>query len=399
MMVTRVVLSLFFVPLCGCVRKYDLRENYKAHIEQVLSGDPSHSGRTMPPADDEGGTLRVGQWALYKCNFGYERLMVVADDALGLWIEFETQTPESRDVRLISLGPTDHDRYQLKMSVERRDLDPPVVTDFRVQTHSRERAELEYFLSRLLPHSDLLAKPRDEEVDVPAGHFSHAVRSETSTGTQWYHSDAPFDGLVMSKMKGYQDCALYAYGDRASSSVILELARSLAISMATPRRPSYFFNLGIGLGWVSGTSHEASSTGTAIHGLLGARASENIDIVVGFSNFGNIDYSPDITQTQELSHVFAGGRLTALRSLFDVYVQVNTGYVELDRLSKLDETKNNLVSRGVYVGGAIGVLVPIGHDWAAVAQFEDGENFLNSGERLRNTVSLTLVLQAYLPLL
>ncbi|GEM_PF-3773190 len=382
------------VLVVGCAGS--AKDVFKPYVEQTLAAHPLRAVDISPPATVAARPLTVGTWALYRHQDGFDRITVVAEDTRGTWVEFVTQSYDDRDEWLLCLRMTEKD--PLQAAIRMRDGAPPELVDFSAGRRAQERTALAYLVSRVVPADwPALAYPATEDVDVPAGHFVHALRSDQADGTWWAHPAVPFDGLIRSHSGTGSDYVLVAYGDDAPWSIVSSFAVAIGRAMAPPPHSKLFLAVGTGGALVSGHAHESSSSATDTRFIYGYHVAKSIDLVATFSQLDNIDYTPDATLHQEALQYLLGIRWRTEYPLGELYVQPEAGFGSLERSSKIDNNSPVVTANGVAIGGAVGALLHEGHDWSLAVEASDHVLVLDSGSGTRNVFAVNVALQLDFP--
>ena len=368
----------------------------------MLEHGPGGSRFVEPPATTEGKPWKLGAWALYEQRGpgemrGYIRIAVVAQDACGLWIAYEETSYLDRWRWKICFGPKAEPRVAIFDGFR-----GPQIFDLRRGEAPPRGAGLDAIVAKLLPTHGLDGE--HEDIDVPGGHFKQAIHVADSNVAGWVHPDVPFDGTVRRLYRDGPDILLDDYGECLCDSAVIALSRETARAMQPKPLPFTYFSIGVGRGHLSGHANERPSDTSSFRLDPGIRVTETVDAIV-HASFDYADtYSPDPSTSQSLFGILVGARWAPWRrpvmespwlppGASAIYFQSDLGYTELARDTSTDHTT---AARGIAFGGSIGWIWMQG-DWGLGVAADDHVFVLSRNEGIRNTISLTWVLQLYLP--
>ena len=425
------------VTVGGCAAS-SVNPAYKAKVDSVVAAQGHRTRQVPASASLEAPHWKLGQWALYKrkrvrtvpynrAGVGYEKLSVVAEDSCGTWIEVLQQSYEHRWKWMICMRSTPSVPADsraalelLQMVISQQDDDAPTVVDFRGGQHPDYKRELEPMLSSLIGHpSPASAAPPRDEVDVPAGHFSGALRERggdpSFTITSWYHQDVPFEGTVKRETSDGLEVVLLDYGHDGASSIIPELATTAVSAPAAPSSSPAesndplrggFLAVGVGFAGAFGLSNDSHETGPQLLLQAGAAISCNLQLVAQLFTSEGSPHSTAPTVRTDYGTLALGLRWTPLRSraaknhglvglgrYFDpaaLYAQLGVGLGIRDRTSY--DAKADVVSTfGPSAQLAIGWLPSHGRDYAF--GFEVRGELTRYGDLTRRAFDTTIVFQ------
>ncbi len=288
---------------------------YRANVDAFIAGHARNTAPIPAPTNLEPKPWQLGQWALYKKTqadgkVDYERVSVVALDSCGTWIERMIQNYDGLWRWTVCVRPP------RDASVTLDDLQVVItemmgselgVFDFR-DGQAAGAKRFEWIVSDLAaPWRGNFGLAR-EDLDVPAGHVSQAVkRTSLDRGvrvTIWSHPEVPFDGMVKQLSEGRM-VELLEYGDQGVSGAVSRLALELAALEHKPQvRSGGYLGLGYGVGRFSDTQRTAET----ITGQLGRRVAPRLDLLVVAEGITLERYAPDPTLSQS-----AGLGLLAVR--------------------------------------------------------------------------------------
>lgn len=361
---------VWLVAMCACATAQPPR--YREDVERTFHRT---SGKQVPASEEFGPhRWKLGQWALYRRERGrsVETFTVVAEETCGVWIL--RQVVDARRIERWWLCFRRHDDADLPdagMGISVRDFDPP-----RVFVVDREP------LARQLPWIAAIAasgpagETDREDVDVPAGHFTRAIR----TPTAWIHPAVPFAGIVKDGERELVD-----FGDHDAPSAIQQLGLELA--GARERRRSRFSGA-IGTGpTVTGDTMTVTTHATV-------QMTRQLDVATEAASDGR-----DLAGNGDV-FLLAGlqwnpfGRAHAVRGFASaeaIYLRAAVGF------AMLLEPDGEIAGIGAAGGAAIGWLPLQGRDWAAGVELDTHVSLLNANVGERHSASVIGLVQLYLP--
>jgi hypothetical protein len=308
--------------------------------------------------------LAVGQWALYRerdgDDVGYAQFAAMSEGSCGTW------------VRVVLFGRGEGRLWMLCVraggAIETAILDGSTVVDpEHPGTHA---ADLTGFASRLAPPA-LDATAAADNVRVSAGTFEGALRTAGPASTTWIHPAVPFGGVVRITAGPARTDELVAYGDH------------LPLPQPRPHSP-WFFEGGVGIGWLSGTQSYESSQTTVLSYDAGMRIAPAWDLVFGLT--GGTAESGDYRTTNLV--VGGGVRIRPLQN--DLYVRAIAGFARL-----WSEQWRNVNSFGI--AAAVGYPIVRAHDWRLSAELGDDVSYFGGDVGVRDALHAAAVLEVRAP--
>jgi PEGA domain len=146
-----------------------------------------------------------------------------------------------------------------------------------------------------------------EDVEVPAGKFASAYRSENGYRTRltWFSPEVPITGEIKARWED-RSVELISYGQDGAPSVIPSLTQPLIEPTETSLG---FFELGLGNAALGRSRLEEDAEGYGAGFTMGFHIPEYpLDVVLGWRTAVGLPYSPDQTMQQSSTEVLVGVR-------------------------------------------------------------------------------------------
>jgi hypothetical protein len=342
-------IALTLVMVCGCVAS-----SYRANVDRAIANFPTSNRTVAAPQSLTPPAWRIGQWAVYKAHVGHawtlQSIRVVAKDDCGIWIEAATFSSTEVDSWLVCFrdDPTLSLADRLTTAIGSVHGNP---TTFHFE-HGASAGVSAEMIAGFLDAVALNAYPEDaprEDVTVPGGHFMQALRIDDGKDIRWIHPDVPFNGTITRQRSGVDERVLVGFGETTDRSEVVHLTQAL---IATERRPSMFFGLGVDFGWLTGHPGESGRGTSTATASVGLPWTEQLDLLVETS-LATID-TPDPLHTMNSALVslrwnpFGRARFTGgPAGLSALYVRAGVGYTGIR-----DSTMNTI--GGIGLEAAIG---------------------------------------------
>lgn len=351
--------------------------SYKARLDVAVG--QARTAKTIAPVETPVSLpWKIGQWAVYATSDGgYQTIELYGEDRCGQWFNAKLVSQDGTVAWAVCVrpphGPSTRpidwvgevivfDKYGGRETsvddLEHRDAFVAVVQSFFPASWS--------------------ATSQREEVDVRAGHFVGAVRSDEPGGTRWTHPDVPFGSTVRFRTSAGGEFSLVAYGSRSSP---------LRQADFRPRYPLGLIGLGYEAGQISGHGAvERTSLGGPIL-ELGLHVRSQLDLVLS-EGFFDLHDSPQgliVATFGPRWYPFAIARPRFARyGVEGLFVRAEAGYAELG-------ASNEDRANGLAVHAGIGWLQQYA-GWGISLDFGDRMMWFNQDAGLRHDLAFNIVL-------
>ena len=327
--------------------------------------------------------LATGQWVEYRERVGGREvgtvtLLVGNRLACGTYFEAVLAGSGAQQTWLFCV---DDDHHIVEATLDGK----PVV----VRDHA---AALDALLTRVLP-------PRftgtfvTEDVTVPAGVFSAALRKDGAT-TTWLHPEVPL-GAVVRVVAGDREDVLIGFADSAAKTpTIVRASRS-----RTPPTPA-FVAFDVGLGRMFDVDRGRSSSGTLVSVTTGLFLTPHFDAVLAVDT-AEADTTTAGMPVPRMVAVAGGPRLwpfrqhVRARGFFDpgaFYVEATAGYSSIT-VTAVDGTSRR---DGVGATAAAGWYYFRMRDWGGGVRVFDAVGFYGGNTPVENVVGLAASLELWI---
>jgi len=217
-----ILLALVSLPTVGCSPRY------KHDVDTMLQLG-SGARRVPTPIDYALRRWTVGQWVLSKTNsphsgISIDLIGVVAEDECGTWIvrvhtDYHQRTLSKICFRVASAREDMRTLVDsIQVAIAQVDDRPATTLDFREGRNAPLKQGLKHALGADFQFLDW--KGSHEDVIVPAGTFSQAVRVPFPNGTVWFHPGAPISGILRVLYLDGTEVVLIDYAEQGAHQMI-----------------------------------------------------------------------------------------------------------------------------------------------------------------------------------